>query len=283
MIQQRTFSTAKLTRFLTTYGVLLIATIAMGLPPLWLLLTSLKKDTEYLSYPITILPAIPQWSNYIKAFTEFPFLKYAGHSLYLSLSNTILTLITSAMAGFAFSRFSNVPGRSMLFKVIVALLIIPGTVTVIPSFIVFARLKLVNTYWPWILWGLGGHALYIFMFRQFFASIPRELEEAAEVDGASPFRIFWQIFLPNSLPVMATVFIFQFNGVWGDYITPLMYLTGENTTLAVKLADYVTPHGQPLYTITMAAAVLYSLPLIIMFFLGQRYILKGVVTTGIKG
>jgi multiple sugar transport system permease protein len=283
MTPRSTFNFPKLTRFLTTYGILAIATVAMGLPPLWLVLTSLKKDTEYLSYPVVILPAVPQWANYIRAFTEFPFLKYAGHSLYLSLVNTILTLITSAMAGFAFSRFNDVPGRGNLFKVIVAMLIIPETITVIPSFIVFARLKMVNTYWPWILWGLGGKALYIFMFRQFFASIPRELEEAAEVDGAGPFRVFWQIFLPNSMPVIATVFIFQFNGVWGDYITPLIYLTGDNTTLAVKLADYVTPHGQPLVTVTMAAAVMYSLPLIIMFFLGQRHILKGVVTTGIKG
>jgi ABC-type glycerol-3-phosphate transport system permease component len=199
------------------------------------------------------------------------------------MSFTILTIVTSAMGGFAFSRF-QVPGRNALFMIVIALLIVPGIVTVIPQFIVFSRLRLTNTYWPWILWGLSASPFHIFLFRQFFATIPRELEDAAEVDGCGPFRIFWQIFLPNSKPALATSFIFNFSWVWGDWFTPLIYLSDANTTLAVKLGTaYLDPQGHSLITITLAACVIYTLPLIILFFLGQQYIIKGVVTTGLKG
>ncbi len=284
IVRHRPIRSRKSMQRVTTYGILLLVTFVMLLPPAWLLVTSFKKDTEYLSYPIKVLPEVPQWGNYADALTTFPFFQFAGNSLVLALSNAILTVITSAMAGFAFSRIGGVPGRNRLFSIIIALLIVPAFVMLIPNFIVFSRLHLTNTYWPWILWGLGGSAFHIFMFRQFFASIPKELEDAAEVDGAGPFRIFWQIFLPNSKPVLATSFILQFSSVWGDYITPLIYLSDEKTTLAVKLATaYVNPKGFQLITVTLAASVIYSLPLITLFFLGQKHILKGVVTSGLKG
>jgi ABC-type glycerol-3-phosphate transport system permease component len=211
-------------------------------------------------------------------------LKYARNSLFLALSNTILAIITSSMAGFAFSRFRDIPERNKIFSIVIALLLIPAVVTVIPQFVIFSRLRLTNTYWPWIIWGLGANALFIFMFRQFFLSFPTELEDAAEVDGCGPFRVYWQIFLPNSKPVLATAFILGFNGVWGDWYTPVIYLTHENTTLAVKVATaFVNPQGHTLVTLTLAACVVYSLPLVIMFFAGQKYILRGVVTSGLKG
>ena len=274
----------KPTHHLATYAILVGVTVLLMLPPVWLIITSLKKNTEYLTYPIQFLPAVPQWGNYLDALTKFNFFKYARNSIFLATTYATLTVITSAMAGFAFARFRGVPGRTRLFSIVVSLLIIPATVTQIPQFVVFARLNLTNTYWPWILWGLTANAFHIFMFRQFFATFPRDLEEAAEVDGAGPFRIFWQIFLPNAKPVLATSFIFNFSTVWGDYITPLLYLNDDKTTLAVKLAsDYVDPKGNPLITTTLAAAVIYTLPLIAMFILGQRHILKGIVTSGLKG
>jgi multiple sugar transport system permease protein len=187
------------------------------------------------------------------------------------------------MSGFAFSRIP-VPGREKLFKVVIALLIIPYLVTVIPQFMLFARLKLTNTYWPWILWGIAASPFHIFLFRQFFSAIPRELEDAAEVDGANPFRIFWQIFLPNAKPALATSFILNFIWVWGDYLTPILYLNDRITTLSVKLQSaYSDPHGNTLVTVVIAASVLYTLPLIVMFFLAQKHILQGVVTSGLKG
>ena len=149
---------------------------------------------------------------------------------------------------------------------------------------VFAWLGLTNTYWPWVLWGLAASPFHIFLFRQFFSSFPRDLEDAAEVDGCGAFRIFAQIFLPNVLPAIATSFIFCFVWVWGDWLTPLIYLSDANTTLGVKISGgYVDPQGNAIITTTLAACVLYALPLVALFFLGQKYIVKGVVTSGLKG
>jgi ABC-type glycerol-3-phosphate transport system permease component len=275
----------KFLRLAISYGILILVTILISVPFFWFLITSLKTNIEYLAYPVKILPAVPQWGNYVEVFaSKYHILKYVGHSVYLALMSTTLTIISSSMGGFAFSRFPDVKGRNRLFSIIIALLIVPGIVTMIPNFIVFSKLKLTNTYWPWVLWGLGGSAFYIFLFRQFFMSFPTELEEAAEVDGCGPLRVFVQIFLPNAKPALATSFIFLFSGVWGDYITPIMYLNDAKTTLAVKLAgSFVDPQGHALITLTLAACVLYTMPLIVIFFLGQQYILKGMVTSGLKG
>jgi ABC-type glycerol-3-phosphate transport system permease component len=268
-----------------SYLMLITFAVLILIPVVWFLVTSLKTNLEYMSYPIRLLPAKPQWDNYVKVFTTggFSFARYAQHSLYLAVVFTLLNTTTSSLAGFAFARF-RVPGSSQLFTLVIAMLIIPGIVTTIPQFVVFSRLHLTNSYWPWILWGLTASPFQIFMFRQFFLSFPKELEDAAEVDGCTPFRLFWQIFIPNAQPVFATSLIFNFNWVWGDYFLPLIYLSDAKTTLAVKLATaYVDPRGNALYTITIAASVIYTLPLILIFFLGQKYILKGVVTSGIKG
>jgi multiple sugar transport system permease protein len=268
---------------IASYAMLALVTVLIGLPVLWLLLTSLKLPTEYLAYPISIFPARPQWGNYAQALTRLPFFRYAANTLFLALAYAIPTVFTSALAGFAFARIVA-PGRRTLFAIIVALLIVPQIVTLIPQFVVFSWLKLTNTYWPWILWGFSASPFHIFMFRQFFSAFPRDLEDAAEVDGCSPFRVFWQIFLPNASPVLATSFIFCFGWVWGDWFTPLIYLSDANTTLGVKLATgYADPQGHPLVPTTLAACVLYTLPLLILFFLGQKYIVQGVVTSGLKG
>jgi len=265
------------------YALLLGVAVFVMLPVLWGLDISLKRQGEYSANPIKWLPSVPQWINYVYVFTLQPFLRYARNSLLLTVVFSVLTVITSSMSGFAFSRIP-VPGREKLFKVVIALIIIPYLVTVIPQFMLFARLKLTNTYWPWVLWGIAASPFHIFLFRQFFSAIPRELEDAAEVDGANPFRIFWQIFLPNAKPALATSFILNFIWVWGDYLTPILYLNDRITTLAVKLQSaYNDPEGNALVTVVMAASVLYTLPLIIMFFLAQKHILQGVVTSGLKG
>lgn len=265
------------------YAILIGVAIALGTPVLWFLVSSLKTESEYISYPIKFLPRIPIWRNYIDAVTLVPYSRYAGHSAYLATVFSVLTVFSSALAGFAFSRI-RAPGRDGLFGIVLALLIVPNIVTTIPQFIVFSRLHLTNTYWPWILWGLSASPFHIFLFRQFFTTIPRQLEDAAEVDGCGPFRIFWQIFLPNSQPVLATSFIFNFSSTWSDWFGPLIYLDDQKTTLAVKLTrGYQNPQGFELRMPQLAAAVIYTLPLIILFFLGQKYIIQGVVTSGIKG
>jgi multiple sugar transport system permease protein len=266
------------------YTILIIVAILMIIPIIWLLISSVKLDTDYMAWPIHFLPVSWQWNNYKLVFTMTPFVKVALRTLLLGLSTSIITAITSAMGGYAFARFQDVKGNKWLFQVIIVLLIVPSVVILIPQFMVFAQLKLTNTYWPWILGALVAEPYFIFLYRQFFLGFPKELEEAAEIDGCGASRIFWQILLPNSKPVIATVLIFAFNGLWGDYIRPSIYLTDAKTLLGVKMATaFVDPVGNSLRTVSLAATVIYILPLVIVFFFGQKYILKGLITSGLKG
>jgi len=274
---------SKSRRFLL-YVILIVVALAFLLPSLWVIVSSLKTETEYHAYPIKLLPTRLYWENYRLALTMAPFFKYAGNSFFLASVTTALTTLSSALAGFGFARLQG-PGKSVLFLILVSMIMIPGTAILIPQFMLYARLGFMNTYWPWIVGGLAGSAWHIFLYRQFFAAFPKELEDAAEVDGCGRFRIFWQIFLPNSLPVVATSSIFLFGWVWGDYVAPSLYLSLENTTLAVALSGnlYVNPQGISLPMVKLAATTIYVLPMITLFFLGQKYIIKGIVTTGLKG
>lgn len=272
----------KLRRFFTYLFLAVIIGLVIT-PIVWLLITSLKQRSEYLSYPLKWLPAVPQWANFQQALTMVPFWRYFGNSLLLGLVFSTLTVITSSMSGFAFARLSG-PGSSRLFSIVLGLLIVPTFVTVIPQFVIFSRMHITDTYWPWVLWGLAGSPFHVFLFRQFFLSIPKELEDAAEVDGAGIGRIYWQIFMPNAKPVIATSFILNFAGVWGDWFAPVIYLSDKNTTLAVAVAHgYADPQGNTLVTIALAATVIYLVPLVIIFMMGQKYIIRGVVTSGLKG
>jgi len=281
--RHKRISPRKFAGSIVLYGLLGLVAFAIGLPVLWFLVSSLKTESEYISYPIKFLPRVPVWENYVQAVTFIPYWKYAARSAFLATTFAVLTVLTSSMAGYAFARV-RAPGRDFLFRVVLALLIVPAIVTTIPQFIVFSRLHLVDTYWPWVLWGISGSPFHIFLFRQFFSTIPRQLEEAAEVDGASQFRIYAAIFLPNSMPALATSFIFNFSWTWSDWFGPLIYLSEQKTTLAVKLTrGYQNPQGFTMRMPQLAAAVIYTIPLIVLFFLGQKYIIQGLVTSGIKG
>lgn len=262
------------------YGPVLLAAIAFALPVFWVLVTSLKTQSEYGS---ALFPAELQWGNYKLAVELADFARFAVNSLFLSTAYALLAVFVSALVGYGFARH-RAPGGNKLFVLVIATWMVPSLVLFVPQFVLFARLGITNTYWPWILWGLSGSPFAIFLFRQFFATFPRELDDAAEVDGAGPLRIFLQIYLPNAGPALAASAIFMFLWVWGDWLYPALLLHQDNTTLAVRMANaYVDPHGNPLQTVTMAGVVLYVLPLIAFFAFAQRFIVRGIVTTGIKG
>jgi multiple sugar transport system permease protein len=281
---KQTESQNYLKRFLT-YSFLVLITLILMIPIIWLLITSLKQNIEYLSFPITFLPATPQWNNYAQVFAPvYYFLKHAGMTVFLATIFSTLTVLSSSLCGYAFARYRDVKANSSLFGLIVAMLIIPSIVTMIPSFMIFAKIHLTGTYWPWVLWGLAGSPYHIFLFRQFFVTFPKELEDAAEVDGCTPFMTYLRIFLPNAKAAIATSFILNFISVWGDWLTPRIYLRADNTTLGVLVNTVFTnPQGQLLTTLTIAGIVIYTLPVVLIFFVGQRYILKGVVTSGLAG
>jgi multiple sugar transport system permease protein len=261
-----------------------VATFIFLIPAVWLVLTALKKEVEYNAYPIVWFPNPAQWSNFVKAVTIIPFFKFAGTSLLWASTSAVLTTFSSAMAGFGFARHTGVKARNGLFILVLSMIMVPGMVTLIPRFVLYSRIGLIGTYWPWILESAAGSAFHIFLFRQFFTTIPRDLEDAAEVDGCSRFRIFWQIFMPLSGAVVATSLIFNFQFVWGEWLRPVLYLTDFNTTLAVKMASgYRDPLQNQLVTPLMAAICIYAAPLIAVFFFAQKHIIQGVVTSGLKG
>jgi ABC-type glycerol-3-phosphate transport system permease component len=281
-IQQKGRLQKRLGRFFG-YGMLILTSLFLISPVFFMTVASFKVDAEYMKYPIVVFPEVWHFENYGLVFSMTPFAQIALRTGILAVGAASINALISSLVGYAFARYS-VPGSSQLFGVVVAMLIVPFIVILIPQFIIYARLKLTNTYWPWILGALGGTPFYIFMFRQFFLGFPRELEEAAEVDGCGPFRIFLQIFLPNAKPVIATVMIFAIIGVWGDYLTPTIYLSASKTLLGAALASaFKDPQGNTIQTVSLAASVIYIIPLIVVFFFGQKYILQGVVTSGLKG
>jgi multiple sugar transport system permease protein len=265
------------------YILLLALVVIFGGPFLWLIITALKTQPEMVAFPIHLLPTRPEWDNFVQAFTRINFLAYATNSLILSVIYATLISFSSALVGFGFARLKGW-GKRPLFLIMLSTMMLPNIVTLIPTYVIFARLGLVDTYWPWVLWGLAASPYLVFLFRQFFTAIPSELEEAAILDGCGYGRIFWRIFLPLSVPVIMTAFVLSFTWVWGDYITPSLLLSQDNTTLAVAIGSgYVDPHGNGLANVQAAGSLLYIIPEIAIFFIAQRYFVRGIVTSGLKG
>jgi multiple sugar transport system permease protein len=265
------------------YILLMALVILFGSPFVWLVITALKSIGDLASFPVHFVPTPIVWQNFIDALTVVNFGAYAANSALLSIIYSVLITFTSALVGFGFARLRG-RGKGVFFLIMLSTLMLPTIITTIPTYVLFARLGLINTYWPWVLWGLASSPFLTFLFRQFFSSIPTELEEAAILDGCGYFRIFRQIFLPLSLPVVVTSLIFSFNWVWGDYITPRLFLSEDNTTLSVAMtAAYADAHGNALINLIAAGSVFYILPVLVIFFFAQRYFVSGIVTTGLKG
>ncbi|GGJ21717.1 carbohydrate ABC transporter permease [Paenarthrobacter histidinolovorans] len=267
----------------TVYILILALSIFFVGPFLWLVLAALKTPAEWASLPISVLPEHAQWSNFVAALTDMNFLGYAGNSMILATIYSVLVTLSSAAVGFGFARLTA-PGKKALFVVILSTMMIPQILTLLPTYVLFSRIGMVNTYWPWVLWGLAASPYLVFLFRQFFAAIPRELEDAAIIDGAGWLRMFFTIFLPLSRPVLITSFLLSFTGTWGDYIAPALFLDLDRTTLAVAItAWYQDPHGNVIPTVQAAGAVMYIIPVLLIFFFTQRYFIRSAVGSGVKG
>lgn len=223
--------------------------------------------------------------NFKYATTMIDFWHFGKNTVILCLIPLCTSTLTSGLVGYAFARIS-VPGRNVLFMIVLSTMMLPGMVTQIPQYILFHKYGLLDTFWPWVFWGIGGNAFFIFLYRQFFAGIPKELEDAAKIDGCSIFRTYWNIFLPMSAPVIATVSIMTFTGAWNDFMGPFMFLKQDHYPLATALSTIsYTAEGTKLIIqpVATAAAILLMIPVLLTFFFGQRYIVEGIVTTGVKG
>lgn len=264
-------------------AALIVCTIIFVGPFVWLFITALKTYGELGALPIHLVPQKAQWVNFQSAWTIIDFFGFARNSLILSVLYAALVTSTSAMVGFGFARLRG-HFKGPLFILMLATTMLPPILTIIPTYIIFSRLGMVYNYWPWVFWGLSASPLLSFLYRQFFASIPLELEDAAIIDGCGYLRIFVQLFLPLSRPVIATAAIFSFQWVWGDWFAPNIFLSTDNTTLAVAMSQgYVNPQGFILTNVMSAGTILYILPVLVLFFFAQRYFVQGIVTTGLKG
>jgi multiple sugar transport system permease protein len=268
-----------------TYLVLLVLGILMGFPFLWTLTSSLKTPPETQFFPPLLFPAVPQWQNYVQVFSEQPIGQWFLNSLIIAGIAIPGAVITGTLVAYSFARFSY-PGRDVLFMVLLSTMI-PYEVTLIPQYLVFVQIHWVNTFLPLTVpaWG-GGGAFTVFLLRQFMMTIPRDLDDAASVDGAGSFTILWSIIAPLSRPALATVAILLFLNNWNDFLGPLIYLNDPTLfTMSLGLRYFQTvpeSTGASKDNLLMAATVIMSLPALFLFFAAQRYFVRGIVMTGLK-
>ena len=269
-----------------TYAVLLACGLVMGFPFLWTITSSLKTPAETQFFPPLIFPAIPQWENYVHVFAAQPIAQWFLNSFIIAGIAIPGAVITGALVAYSFARF-DYPGRDLLFMVLLSTMMIPYEVTLIPQYLVFVQIHWINTFLPLTVpaWG-GGGAFTIFLLRQFFMTIPRDLDDAASVDGATSFTILWNIIAPLSRPALATVAILLFLNTWNDFLGPFIYLNDPNLfTMSVGLRFFQTvPESLnvPQDNLLMAATVIMSIPSLLLFFAAQRYFVRGIVMTGLK-
>jgi len=273
------------------YAALIGTAVVYVLPFWWMLITSVKELQETFSYPPTLFPKTFTLQPYRLAWEYSPWLLYLRNTLFIVIGGLVGVLLTSSLCAYGFSRI-KFKGRDVVFVLLLASMMLPSQVTLIPTYILFRDLGWLNTFKPLIIpaW-FGGGAFNIFLMRQFFASIPMELEDAAFIDGASYFEVWWRIILPLSKPVITAVTVFTIQGRWNDFFGPLIYLnSNKKLTLGLglhlfqELGRTTTDYSDVgLYTATMAAATVVTLPMIIMFVLAQRYFVEGIQMTGLKG
>ena len=283
---QRPLPKLKLGR-IAQYTVVLSLGIAFALPFFWTVSSSLKDYSELFVFPPLWLPAVPQWSNYIKVFEKAPFGRFILNTVELTLFSILGQVFSASLVGYGFARL-RFRGSHFLFLLVLSTLILPAEVTLLPNFLLFRELEWLDTYLPLIVPGyLGGGAFFVFLFRQFFMTLPRDLDESAKIDGAGSFRIYRSIIIPLSIPVVATAVIFSFMSSWNDFMGPLMYLKStEKFPLSLGLYYFsAVPEtgGRPMEHILMAASVIMLLPCLVLFFSMQQYFVRGVVMSGIKG
>lgn len=265
------------------YAVFGLASLTYLLPFAWLLSTSVKLDGRELSMPPEWIPNPVVWANYYRALTVVPMLLFLKNTVIITVCATLGGLLSASLAGYGFARL-RFPGRGFLFTLCLSTLMLPGIVTMIPEFLLFKQIGWLNTFLPLIVpWSLGGHAFGIFLFRQYCLTIPLDFDEAARVDGANAFRIWWSIILPLSKPVLATIAILAFIHHWNDFLRPLVFLLDKDLrTLAIGLRLFRSEYLVQ-WNLMMAASALMLLPILVLFFAAQRYFVQGIVMSGIKG
>jgi multiple sugar transport system permease protein len=268
---------------LLLYAALVAFAILFMSPFVWLISNSLKDAAH--AFDENWIPQPVAWENYVRIFQEIPLLVMARNSVIVAVLGVLAVLLSSSMIAYGLARL-NFPGSGVVFLAVLGTMMLPGAVTMVPVFLIWQRLGLVNTLYPLWLGNLFGSSFYIFMLRQFFLTLPQEIIDAGRVDGATYYRIFWQLLLPLVRPALLAVTIFEFQAKWNDFMGPLIYIQNPNLrTLPLGLQIFVQHlgYGQFRWELLFAASVLVTLPMVLLFLVAQRQFIEGIATTGIKG
>jgi multiple sugar transport system permease protein len=265
------------------YGPLTAVAVILLLPLFWLVSTSLKAPGTEFDYPPQLIPAPMVWHNYADALDQQPFGVYLRNTLTITAGATAGILVTASLAAFGFARI-RFPGRDVLFVLLLSTMMLPDAVTLVPKYILFSRLGWINTFLPLTVpFWFGGTAFNVFLIRQFFMTVPYDLDEAARIDGANNLQIYALVLMPLSTPALATVAIFGVVTNWNDFLSPLIYLNApDRFTLALGLQHYQTLYGTQ-WAWLMAAAMVMVAPVLVIFFAFQRFFVGGIQLTGLAG
>lgn len=267
------------------YGLMCVLLIPFVFPTWWMATSSVKPISDIFAFPPQLIPESYDWTTYSKVFELQPFVQQYWNSAYIAAVVTIGTMAVSSMAGYAFARI-RFPFANTIFMIVLLGLLIPSEVTIVPLFRMFLKAGMVNTHWPLILVPIFGapSVFATFVMRQFFVTLPAELEEAARVDGLGRFKIFRMIALPLAKPALASVAIFTFLHSWNLFLEPIVFLSSaEKFTLPQALTQYTDAYGGPMWNIQLAAATLTALPVLIVFIIAQKQFVEGLAHTGLKG
>ncbi len=263
------------------YLWLLLVTALMIGPLAWMVLTSLKTCEQLTTDPFSWWPQPWRWENYVEAVTAIPFVRYLANSLLLCLGSVAGTLVSCSLVAYGFARV-RWPGRDLVFALLIATMLLPWQVTMVPRFLVIRELGLYDSLAALIVPKFLGEAFYIFLLRQFFLTVPQEMIDAARVDGCSELGVLVRVMLPLARPALATVALLEFVAAWNDYGGPLLYLNDpQRFPLAYGLEQFVSAHSSEM-NLLLAAATLFTLPIVVLFLLAQRTFVRGITTTGLK-
>jgi len=281
----RTPAQKKILRRVIFYAVLCVLAVPFVFPTWWMVTSSFKPINDIFAFPPTLWPTNPTLDGYVKAFSLQPFARQYFNSLYIALVVTTGTMLISSLAGYAFARI-RFRGQNLLFLVVLVGLLIPSEVTIVPLFQIFNNLGLIDTHWPILLVSTFGapSVLATFIMRQFFISLPVELEEAARLDGLGRFAIWWRIAMPLAKSALAAVAIFTFLNIWNLYLEPTVYLQSPDLfTLPQALTRYTDAYGGQMWNVQLAAATMTALPVLVVFVIAQKQFVEGLAQTGLKG
>jgi ABC-type glycerol-3-phosphate transport system permease component len=266
------------------HTVISVGALILMFPLYWMVLTAIRPPAESYQFPPRWTPnlATIDFGNFVTAWTKLPFDVFLTNSLMITLASLVGNLASSSLVAFGFARL-RARGRDQLFVLVLSMMMVPQHVTLIPQYVLFSNLGWVNTFAPLIVPAFFGTPFYIFLLRQFFMTIPHELDDAAKIDGCSPLGIFWRIILPLSFPAMAAVAIFSFQAHWNDFLGPLIYLAEPRLfTMALGVRLFVFQYYVDFQGM-MAVATLMTLPIMAIFVIAQKQFIQGVTLTGIKG